>query len=526
MAFKGIKLMDTWEIIRRYHDGQKKRTIAKALGYDRKTVRKYIKHLESKGVSLDSNTPLEKEQVLQMMREVITNTERTADKQTLFEAYRQEIIDLVTKPPELKLKTAFAVICQRHDLAGKVSYSSFKRFARRYQLDFSPDKTTCRIEVEPASQLQVDYCKLGLRLDPETGKSRVLYAFIATLSYSRHKYVEFTFGQTQQSFVQSHVNAFTFFGGATKTIVPDNLKAGVIKPSLYDPQFNRSYQEMAEYYGCFIDPARVAHPKDKPKVERDVQTIREKYKELIAIDPTATIMDLNRKILDWLRNDYGMKKHGTTHQKPFLVFQEEEQPKLLPLPEQPFEAAIWKEATVHPDHYIQVQKKSYSIPGAYLGKKVWVKVTHNTVEVYFNEQLIKQHPIAKGFRQTDPHDFPENLAVAVDRGFPLFLQNEAAKIGPQFALLIRNILIPHAFMNMRRVQGILTIAKTYPAQLVESAVAELTTGSFYTPKHFKAFMDKTITIKQEEQSNEFFLSQETRLFVRDSSYFDHSSQRN
>jgi transposase len=526
MAFKGIKLMDTWEIIRRYHDGQKKRTIAKALGYDRKTVRKYIKHLESKGVSLDNNTPLEKEQVLQLMREIITDTERTADKQTLFEAYRQEIVDLVTKPPELKLKTAFTVLCQRHDLIGKVSYSSFKRFARRYRLDFSPDKTTCRIEVDPGSQLQVDYCKLGLRPDPETGKSRTLYAFIATLSYSRHKYVEFTFQQTQQSFVQSHVNAFTFFGGATKTIVLDNLKAGVIKPSLYDPQFNRSYQEMAEYYGCFLDPARVARPKDKPKVERDVQTVREKYKELITIDPTASLADLNRKILDWLRNDYGMKKHGTTHWQPFLSFQEEEQPKLLPLPEQSFEAAFWKEATVHPDHYIQVQKKSYSIPGAYLGKKVWVKVTHNTVQVYFNEQLIKQHPIARGFRQTDPLDFPENMAVAVDHGFPLFLQNEASKIGPQFALLVRRMLLPHAFMNMRRVQGILTIAKEYPVQLVECAAAELVPGSRCTPKHFKALLEKIITMKEEEQSYEFLLSDETRSFVRDITYFDHSSLRN
>jgi hypothetical protein len=237
-------------------------------------------------------------------------------------------------------------------------------------------------------------------------------------------------------------------------------------------------------------------------------------------------MDLNRKILDWLRNDYGMKKHGTTHQKPFLVFQEEEQPKLLPLPEQPFEAAIWKEATVHPDHYIQVQKKSYSIPGAYLGKKVWAKITHNMVEVYFNEQLIKQHPIAKGFRQTDPHDFPEHLAVAVDRGFPLFLQNEAAKIGPQFAQLIRKMLLPHAFMNMRRVQGLLSLAKKYPDQLVERASAELNPNGFCTSKHFMALIEKIIFMQQEEQSYEFLLSDETRSFVRDSSYFDHSSQRN
>jgi hypothetical protein len=161
-----------------------------------------------------------------------------------------------------------------------------------------------------------------------------------------------------------------------------------------------------------------------------------------------------------------------------------------------------------------------------LGKKVWVKVTHNTVEVYFNEQLIKQHPIAKGFRQTDPLDFPEELALAVDRGFPLYLQQRAAKIGSQFALLIRNVLLPHAYMNMRRAQGILTVAETYPPELVECAVTEITPRSIPSPKHFKALIEKLITLKEEEQSCEFLLSDETRSFVRDITYFDHSTRGN
>jgi hypothetical protein len=148
------------------------------------------------------------------------------------------------------------------------------------------------------------------------------------------------------------------------------------------------------------------------------------------------------------------------------------------------------------------------------------------VEVYFNEQLIKQHPIAKGFRQTDPLDFPEELALAVDRGFPLYLQQRAAKIGPQFALLIRNVLLPHAYMNMRRAQGILTVAETYPPELVECAVTEITPRSIPSPKHFKALIEKLITLKEEEQSCEFLLSDETRSFVRDITYFDHSTRGN
>jgi len=114
-----------------------------------------------------------------------------------------------------------------------------------------------------------------------------------------------------------------------------------------------------------------------------------------------------------------MTRHGTTNEMPYKVFQEEEQPKLIALPHDEFEAAFWKEATVHPDCYIRVNKKSYSVPYQYVGKKVWVKVSSNIVQVFFNEQLIKQHVVlTRGYRKTDSTDFPENLAAAVDRGFP------------------------------------------------------------------------------------------------------------
>ncbi|GBD91478.1 integrase core domain protein [bacterium BMS3Abin04] len=143
--------------------------------------------------------------------------------------------------------------------------------------------------------MQVDYVKVGLLFDPVTEKRRTVYSFIGTLSYSRHKYVEIVYSQDQKSFVESHVRMFKFFGGVPKTIVIDNLKSGVIKPDLYNPQLNRSYSDMAGHYNCFIDTARVATPKDKPKVERDVQTVREEFKVMLALNENLTITEANKK---------------------------------------------------------------------------------------------------------------------------------------------------------------------------------------------------------------------------------------
>lgn len=517
MSYKRITIMDVSEIIRRRRDGQKIAHIAHILGHDRKTVRKYITKVEAHCVD-------RKEHIDQLPHDILPELPgRPAKKQELLKPYIDEIKKLITNTSNsLKPKTAFEVICARHNIADKVSYSSFKRFVRTNRIILLPDTSTCRIEVEPACQLQVDYGKAGLLLDPLTGKRRTVHAFIGTLSFSRHKYVEFVFRQNQQSFVNSHVKMFHTFGGVPKTIAIDNLKSGVIKPDLYDPRLNRAYGEMAEHYNCFIDPCRVASPKDKGKVERDVQTIREQFRKLIAINPHITLDEANTAIKKWIITEYGTRKHGTTNQKPYLLFTETEQPLLLPLPIEPYEAALWKEATVHPDHYIQVNKKAYSIPHPYVGKKVWVKVTHNLVKVYYNEKLIKQHPIASGFRQTDFNDFPDNVRHALDTGMPAYLCDKAAHIGVNFEKLVRSILSPHAFLNLRRAQGIVSLANNYPAELIEQA-ADVALNNFrsITPKLFKALIGN-IQQRHIEDNSQLSLSDETCSFVRDMEYFLHN----
>jgi len=518
MAFKRVTIVDIWELIRRSNDGQNISSIAGTLGNDRKTIRKYLNHLKAKGVQLGM-MPVDKEQLMPLLQDIVSESERPAAKQMVFEPYLKELVYLVNEKG-LKPKTAFRVVCQKNELEGKVSYSSFKRYARRNHITLTGNTTTCRIEVPAGSQMQIDYCKAGLLPELRMNRQRVVYAFILTLSFSRHKYVEFVYSQDQQSFVSSHVNAFNFFGGVPRTGVLDNLKAGVISPSLYDPQFNRSYREMAEYYGCFLDPARVRHPKDKGKVERDVQTVREKFKELLALDPSITLPELNQAIRQWLLNDYGMRKHGTTGREPYLVFLQEEKPQLLPLPAEPFEAAFWKEATVHPDHYIQVRKKSYSVPHRYVGKKVWAKITHNTVQIYYNEELIKQHPIALGHSQTDQNDFPENLRFALDTGLPRQLQNVAAGIGPNFAQLIRNVLSPHAYMNLRRAFGLIDVGKAYPREIIERASGNVDAGRGLTPRYFRAFVEKLLSMEA-QQAETLPVSEETRSFTRPVGYFIH-----
>lgn len=518
MPYKRIIQVEILEVIRRYFDGQNISQISEVTGFDRKTIRRYVEEVKMSGI-----TDFDREKVITVISEAIPKISgRPNISREVFESYKEEIIKLINDPINpLKPKTVYEVITERHELKGKVSYSGFKRYVRRNRLAIEKGKTSCRLDYLPGEQVQIDYGKMGTIIDPMTNKRRTVYAFIGTLAYSRHKFVDFVYTQNQQSFVNSHIRMFNSFGGVPKVIVIDNLKSGVIKPDLYNPVINRAYGEMAEYYKCFINPCRVAEPKDKAIVERDVQTIREQFRKYKALNENITIEEANGKINDWLINIYGKRSHGTTQLHPYEEYSLVEKTKLLALPIEPFEAAYWKEATVHPDHYIQVQKKAYSVPHQYVGNKVWVKVTHNLVKIYYNEQLIKQHSIPNGYRQTDFRDFPENMKTVMDNGLPFYLRKQARKICPEFGDLIDKVLTPHAFINMRKAQGIISVASRYSADQVkaasESAISDCKNIS---PRLFLSLLEKRREKQEEELIN---MSDETTSFIRKTEYFIYSN---
>lgn len=511
--------MDIWEVIRRWHSGQAIRQIARILGYDRKTVRRFTRLAASLGLSPLKPLP-PKEDVLRLALSVEPNPGRSPRAQTILLPYLEEIVGLVHDPElALKPKSAFHVICERHNLTGKVSYTSFKRFIRTQKPALLPDYSTCRLEALPGSEVQIDYAKVCMLYDPSVGAERTLYVFIATLSHSRLKYVEPTFKQDQTSFGSSHVRMFEFFGGVPERIIIDNLKSGIIKPDLYDPSINRSYREMTEYYGTFVDPARIRHPKDKGKVERDVQTVREALRTQIVLHPGAGLGELTQLMKQWSINDYGQNKHGTTHEQPYQVFCQRERPALKALPAERFEVAIWKQATVHPDHYIQFRGKAYSIPHAYLGKKVWVRATEHLLRVFYNDRLIKQHLITTAYRHTDHSDFPDNVRAVLDTSTThRLLLERAERLGSDFHQLIGDLLQAHAYLNLRRAQGLVAVAQDYDLPLITRAARFMQQHRLrLSPRDLRHLLDKL----QADQTSERPLpaSDTSDEFVRDITYF-------
>jgi transposase len=523
LAYREISIMDIWEIIRRWHSGQGIREIARSLGYDRKTVQRYTRLAVSLGLSRERSLST-KDEVLRLLESTETGTGgRLPQRQTIFSPYLDEIIQLVNDPElALKPKSAFWVISERHALSGKVSYSSFKRFVRTHRLQIDPNGATCRLEALPGSEVQIDYARIGLFFDPLSERRRTLHAFIGTLSHSRLKYIELTFSQDQTSFVSSHVRMFEFFGGVPGRIVLDNLKSGILKSHLYDPIFNRTYAEMAEHYGCFIDPARIRRPKDKGKVERDVQTVREAVRREIVMNPSITLRELNQAMKHWMLHEYGERAHGTTREKPLVAFTERERPALKPLPDERFEISVWKQATVHPDHYIQFRGKAFSVPHAYVTKKVWIRATEHLLQVFHQEQLIAQHVITKAYRHTTHSHFPENVRAALDTSSThRSLLDRASRLGSDFHRLIRELLDVHAFINLRRAQGLLSRAEEIhnPTLVNRAARFMLDQNVRATPHNLLCVVEKL-----QLDDHQHTIPELSHDFVRDITYFIHNQE--
>jgi len=520
MSFKRIATVDIYETFRRWHVGHSIRQISRSLGYDRKTIRKHLNLITRVGFSRQNPLPSRKDftEKLDQFRTPRHTRKATAQEKLL--PFADELKNLIEHPSNpLKPKIAFELIQEKYDFSAQLSYSSFKRFVHSHKLAERQTQSTCRIEVPPGNQVQIDYAYMGRLFDVLTQKIRKVYAFIASLAFSRHKFVQFVFSMNQASFIASHLAMFDFFDGVPLILKIDNLKNGVLKTDIYDPQLNRAYAEMAEYYHCFIEPCRVAHPKDKPKVERDVQTIRDQFRKLLALHPNLDLPKANRQILLWLKDTYGQREHGSTHHKPWDDFMQFEKSALRSLPSEPFQIPEWKEAKVHPDHYVQFNKKTFSAPHNYVGESVWLRASGNILQIFHQSKLIKQHLITEQYRHTDLADFPENVRQALDQGLPLKIQNLARSICPDLQELIRQILSPHCFLNLRKAQAILSLAKQYhdPA-LIKQACEYIQQNQIHiTYQNFKRLLSQLKN--QSPMDDSLPLSEQTQEFVRNIQYF-------
>ena len=286
-----------------------------------------------------------------------------------------------------------------------------------------------------------------------------------TLSYSRHQFLYPVLAEDLSAWLDAHVAAFTFFGGAPKRLVPDNLTAGIRKADRYDPRCTRAYGELTRYYGCLVDPSRVAHPQDNPRVERGVSYARESF---FRGRQFTSLAEMRAAAVRWSCDVAGQRIHGTTGRQPLVVFEQEEQQALLPLPPQPWQQVDWTTARVHADCHLQAQGVRYAVPYQYVGQHLEVRLARQTVEIYLGTTLVAAHLRAAHGRVTRLEHYPAS-AQAYLRATPAACHQAAAAIGPATTRLIQTLLDLPVRYRLREAQAILRLADTFAADRLEGA---------------------------------------------------------
>ncbi len=499
------------ETVYQWHKGMKIQHISQSLGLDRKTVRKYVAMARSLGIAQGGPLPDEQELVCRLNAPLNVQAAFETPALDLAARHRDEI-EKWLKDENMTAKQVWRLLRETHGI--QVGYSTIKRYLRS-EFSFGKTKATVRIETPPGLEAQVDFGYAGLMYDPEADRKRRTWAFIMTLSSSRHKFVRFVFRQETDMWLDCHERAFAFFGGVPKRIILDNLKSGVLKPDIYDPTINRAYADMERHCGFVADPAKVRMAEHKGKVERAVAVVK---KHLLAGRTFKDIKEANVRALHWCKEEIGMEVHGTTKKKPYPTFLMEEKPHLMPLPETPFERPLWKECTVHPDHHIVFDKSYYSLPTRYIGKKVWAKGTKKTTEIFLDQERIKLHPRshAPGRWATDQTDYPpEKLAFLM--ATPTWCRKKAAEFGPHTEALIYAILKENAMRNLRKAQAILRLAEKHSGKIEEVAERALSFGATRY-RSIKAMLEKDLSDEQ-TTTHSAPLSDLGKRFLRKPSYF-------
>jgi transposase len=465
VTYREVRVYEVREGLRLWLRGEGIRSIERLAQLDRKTVRRYVNAAGELGLVRDGGEEQLTDEFIGSVVEVV----RPHRSDGHGEGWRL----LVANHDQVKAwldAQVTAVKVQR--LLARRGVVVPRRTVQRYAAEAcgvgrKPQATVRVNDGAPGDECQVDFGRLGLVVDADTGRRRVCNALVFTACVSRHCFVWLSFTQTTAAVIEGFEAAWAFFGGVFRTVIPDNLKAIVDVANPTEPRFNQAFVEYAQARGFAIDAARVRTPTDKPRVERNVAYVQSSF---FAGEEFVDLADAQRRATEWCATIAGLRIHGTIQARPAEVFAVEERHLLLPAPAEPYDLPTYPRPKVARDHHIEVDKALYSIPGNLIGRHVDVRADRSLVRVFHRGQLVKVHVRTHvGGRRTDPADLPAEKTTYALRDIE-HLKRMAAGHGDAVGTYAAALLdTPLPWTRMRQVYALLGLVKKWGAERVDAA---------------------------------------------------------
>lgn len=326
---------------------------------------------------------------------------------------------------------------------------SYSRFCAKYSdwKDATGKHVIMPQEREPGKELFIDWIgdTLDIVVDRDTGEIRKAHFFVTTLGDSSYPFAEAFPDETQLNWNQGHIDALRWYGGVPKVFVPDNTKTAVVHTSLYNPEINHAYRELARHYGVAVVPARIVKPRDKASVESGVGWLEtwllEWLKSRIYYSFEALNHDIRERISDLSEKPF-KKREGSRSS----VFEALDKPALNPLPKDEFESYKTRFVTRVPNNYhLECDGFYYSVPYSYYNKSVVMHIFSKKIEVYNSEYsliaLHVRHFSGKRYVTNTEH-MPENHKAVAEfrRRDGSYYRTRASEIGSHTYAFICSLL--------------------------------------------------------------------------------------
>lgn len=339
----------------------------------------------------------------------------------------------------------------------------------------------------------VDYSGKRPRVyDVLTGEVNEVELFVAVLGASSFTYAEASASQRGPDWIASHVRALEYFGGVPRAIVCDQLKSGISRSCRYEPEVQRTYEDLASHYGTTVLPARPRRPRDKAKVEVAVQVAQRWILAVIRNEVFASLEALNRRIRELLvvLNARVMRTYGKSRRE---LFESLERTSLQPMPSTRFEYSEWKRARVNLDYHVAFDEHLYSVPFSLVHEEVWIRASQDTVEVLHRGARVASHRRSLGrARFTTVVEHMPSAHRAHAEWTPSRILEWAGKTGSATRTLCEAILRerPHPEQGFRSCLGILRLGKRFGDERLEAACARANRANARSYKHVESILLK------------------------------------
>ena len=292
----------------------------------------------------------------------------------------------------------------------------------------------------------------------------------------------------QDAWARLHEEAWRYFGGACRYVVLDNLKEGVIKPDLYEPQLNAVYAATLAHYGVVADPARVRDPNRKGTVENAIG-----HTQATALKGRRfeSIAEQNEYLEHWETKWAAPRIHGSARRQVQAMF-EEERPHLLPLPLLGMQYFTEEQRTVYDDSCIRVDHSSYGARPAAIGTLVLVRLFEHRLEIrdLKTQALLRTHERAArpGSVVLPMEERIFNPSRETQR-----ILNQAKAIGPATHKLCQTLFEREGRVGQRKLWGIVALARKCPRRLVELACEQAMAQGVYSYSLVKTLTERLLS---------------------------------